>query len=138
MNGIYKANAKYLLKFFFYSLISLALDNLFSDPVFLSNSCLSTFLHQHSLPYYVAHIQPVCACSQSCLTLCNPVDCSLLGSSVYGILQTRILEQVAISSSRGASRTRNRTHISTSPVSQADSLPLSHLGSPTYNPYTCL
>ena len=33
---------------------------------------------------------------QSCLTLCNPVDCSLPGSSVQGIFQTRILEWVAI------------------------------------------
>ena len=38
---------------------------------------------------------------QSCLTLCNPVDCSLPGSSVYGILQARILEWVAMPSSRG-------------------------------------
>ena len=34
--------------------------------------------------------------SQSCLTLCNPMDCSLPGSSVHGILQARILEWVAI------------------------------------------
>ena len=38
---------------------------------------------------------------QSCLTLCNPVDCSLPGSSVHGILQARILEWVAMSFSRG-------------------------------------
>ena len=37
---------------------------------------------------------------QSCPTLCNPMDCSLPGSSVYGILQARILKWVAISSSR--------------------------------------
>ena len=34
-------------------------------------------------------------------SLCNPVDCSLPGSSVHGILQARILKWVAISSSRG-------------------------------------
>ena len=45
----------------------------------------------------------VCACAQSCLTLCNPLDCSPPGSSVHGILQARILEQVAISFSRGSS-----------------------------------
>ena len=39
---------------------------------------------------------------QSCLTLCNPMDCSPPGSSVYGILQTRILEGVAVSYSRGS------------------------------------
>ena len=38
---------------------------------------------------------------QSCLTLCNPMDCSPPGSSVYGILQAGILEKVAISFSRG-------------------------------------
>ena len=37
---------------------------------------------------------------QSCLTLCEPVDCSPPGSSVHGILQARILEWVAISFSR--------------------------------------
>ena len=34
--------------------------------------------------------------TQSCPTLCNPMDCSLPGSSVHGILHTRILEWVAI------------------------------------------
>ena len=45
--------------------------------------------------------------AQSCPTLCDPVDCSLPGSSVHGILQARILEWVAISFSRGSSRPRN-------------------------------
>ena len=40
---------------------------------------------------------------QSCSTLCDPVDCSPPGSSVPGIHQTRILEWVAMSSSRGTS-----------------------------------
>ena len=40
---------------------------------------------------------------QLCPTLCNPMDCSPPGSSVHGILQARILEWVAISSSRGSS-----------------------------------
>ena len=39
--------------------------------------------------------------TQSCPTLCNPVDCSPPGSSVHGILQARILEGVAISFSKG-------------------------------------
>ena len=38
--------------------------------------------------------------AQSCLTLCNPVDCSLPGSSIHGFLQARILEWVAVSFSR--------------------------------------
>ena len=47
--------------------------------------------------------QTVCVCLslQSCLTLCDPVDCSPPGSSVHGILQARILEWVAVPSSRG-------------------------------------
>ena len=40
---------------------------------------------------------------QSCLTPCNPKDCSLPGSSVHGILQARILELVAVPFSRGSS-----------------------------------
>ena len=38
--------------------------------------------------------------TQSCPTLCNPMDCSPPGSSVHGILQARTLEWVAISSSK--------------------------------------
>ena len=40
---------------------------------------------------------------QSCLILCNPMDCSPPSSSVYGILQAKILKWVAISSSWGSS-----------------------------------
>ena len=40
---------------------------------------------------------------------CDPMDCSLPGSSVPGILQAKILEWVAISFSRGSSRSRNQT-----------------------------
>ena len=49
---------------------------------------------------------------QSCLTLCDPMDCSLPGSSVHGILQAGILEWVATSSSRRSSRPRDRTQVS--------------------------
>ena len=45
--------------------------------------------------------------SQSCLTLCDPMDCSPPGSSVRGISQARILEYVAISFSRGSSQTKS-------------------------------
>ena len=47
--------------------------------------------------------------TQSCPTLCNPMDCSPPGSSVHGILQARILEWVAISFSRGSSQPRDWT-----------------------------
>ena len=49
---------------------------------------------------------------QSCPTLCAPIDHSLPGSSVHGILQARTLEWVAMPSSRGSSRLRGRTHVS--------------------------
>ena len=50
--------------------------------------------------------------AKSCLTLCKPMECSLPGSSVHGILQARILEWVAISSSRGSFQLRDQTRIS--------------------------
>ena len=50
--------------------------------------------------------------AQSCLTLCNPMDCSPPGSSVHGILQARILELVAISLSRGSSQPKDQTQVS--------------------------
>ena len=50
--------------------------------------------------------------TQSCLTLCNPIDCSLPGSSVHGIFQARVMEWVAISFFRGSSQPRDRTQVS--------------------------
>ena len=49
---------------------------------------------------------------QSYLTLCNPMDCTLPGSSFYGILQARILEGVAMPSSRGSFWPRDHTCVS--------------------------
>ena len=46
-----------------------------------------------------------------CLTLWDPMHCSPPGSSVHGILHTRILERVAISFSRGSSQPRDRTWV---------------------------
>ena len=50
--------------------------------------------------------------AQSCPTLCNPMDCSPPGFSVHRNLQARILEWVAISSSKGSSRLRDHTQVS--------------------------
>ena len=58
----------------------------------------------------------VCAQGLSCPALCNPMDCSLPGSSVHGIFQARILEWVATSSSRGSSWPRDWIHLSVSPA----------------------
>ena len=48
--------------------------------------------------------------TQSCLTLCDPMDCSR--SSVHGIFQAIVLEWIAISFSRGSSQPRDRTQVS--------------------------
>ena len=55
-----------------------------------------------------------CSCSvtQSYPTLCNPKNYNHPGSSVHGISQARLLEQVAISSSRASSQPKDWTHVS--------------------------
>ena len=55
----------------------------------------------------------LCLVVQSCPTpLCDPMDYSLPGPSVHGILQARILEWVAMASSRGSSQHRDQTQVS--------------------------
>ena len=51
----------------------------------------------------IRHITIIVLVAQSCLTLCNPMDCSPPGSSVNGILQAIILEWVAVPFSKGSS-----------------------------------
>ena len=54
----------------------------------------------------------LCLIAQSCLTLCDTMDCSPPGSSVHGILQTRTLEWVAMPSPRGSSQPRDWSQVS--------------------------
>ena len=56
-----------------------------------------------------------CSAAKSCSTLCDPMDCSPPGSSVHGIFQARILDWLAISSSKGSPLPRDWT----SPVAPA-------------------
>ena len=63
---------------------------------------------------------------QSCLTLRDSMDCSLLRCSVHGILQARILEWVTMPSSRSSSQPTSPA----SPALRVNSLLLSHRGSP--------
>ena len=70
------------------------------------------FLSLTQVPTAVTVIQCSRSVAQLCSTLSDPMDCSLPGSSVHGILQARILERVAVSSSRGSSQPRDRTRIS--------------------------
>ena len=64
----------------------------------------------HGNPIFQDKVRVLVA--QSCLTVCNPMNCSPPGSSVHGILQASILEQVAIPFSRGSSPLRDRTQVS--------------------------
>ena len=54
----------------------------------------------------------VCINRSAMLTLCDPMDCNLPGSSIHGIFQARTLEWVAMSSSRGSPWPKDRTSIS--------------------------
>ena len=70
----------------------------------------------------------LCLVIQSCQTLCDPMDCSPPGSSIHGIFQARILEWVAILQGNFLTQGLN-LHLLHVLYWQADSLPLSHLGS---------
>ena len=72
--------------------------------------------------YCIAQCVFGCGCGCGCVcsvtqsfppTLCNPMDCSLTGFSVHGLFQARILEWVAIFSSRGSSWPRDKTTVAT-------------------------
>ena len=104
------------------------------SPVCLSSSLyIYPSIHSSSLPVYPSSlcihpsIHPICfsiyhvynlsciymyVCAQSCLTHCDHVNYSLPGSSVHGISQARILEWVAMPSSRGSSRCRDQACVS--------------------------
>ena len=80
-----------------------------------------------------ASLSPVIA--QSCPTLCDPMDCSLSGSSVHGIFQARVLEWIAIAFSRGIFPTQESNlhllqllHCRRCIALQADSLPAEPTG----------
>ena len=62
--------------------------------------------------YSLLYMEVKVLVAQSCPPLCNPMDCTLPGSSVHGISQARILEWTAISFSRGSSPPRDRTWVS--------------------------
>jgi len=74
-------------------------------------SSISSFLRNlHTVRHSGYTDTLLCMCARSlqlCPTLCHPMDCSPPSSSVRGILQARILQWVAISSSRGSSPPRD-------------------------------
>ena len=84
----------------------------------------------HILGWHIL-VSCVCVLSQTCPTLCDPMDCSLPGSSVHKILQARMLEWVAISFSTGSSRPKGWTHVFLCLLHwQVGSLPLAPPGKP--------
>ena len=112
-----------------------------SGPACLSWAKLKS---SYQLTSFQGHLSPTWATStslhefqvhakllQSCPTLCDHMDWSPPGSSAHGILQARILEWVAMPSSRGSSQPRDRTHTSHVYLHwQAGSLPLAPPGKP--------
>ena len=69
----------------------------------------------NTIPIYYKDILNINVCvwiTQSCLTLCNPMDCNPPGSFVHEIFQTRILKWIAIPFSRGSSWPRDQTLVS--------------------------
>ena len=84
------------------------------EGVLCAMHCDGSYLHIISFSHHDSSLKTVCVCvcvlvAQSCPTLCNPKDRRPPGSSVYGILQARILEWVAFPFSRGSSQPRDRT-----------------------------
>ena len=87
---------------------------------------LSNFHFFCYCPWLLEPIEPI---SQLCLTLCNPMDCNLLGSSVHGIFQARVPEWVSISDPGIEPR---------SPTLQADALPSEPPGKPHVEVLSCI
>ena len=68
---------------------------------------ITIFLCYSGGPCWLSVLYVKMLVAQLCLTLCDPMDCSPLGSSVHGFCQARILEWVAIPFSRGSSGHRD-------------------------------
>ena len=78
-------------------------------PSLYQSTFQTHFIPPFSFCPWICH---VCVCVQLCPTLYNPMDSRLLGFSVHGNFQARILECVAIFYSRGSSWSRDWTHSS--------------------------
>ena len=87
------------------------------------------FKHVYSVLYIPVKSKVKVLATQSCLTICIPMDCSPPGCSVHEISQARILEWVAIFFSRATSQPRNWTRIS---CIAGSSLPFESSGKPHY------
>ena len=80
-------------------------------PIFLKSFLVFPILSFSSISLHCS-LKKQSEFDQLCPTLCDPMDCSLPGFSVYGIFQARVLEWVAISFSKGSSRPRDWIRVS--------------------------
>ena len=87
----------------------LTIDLMESDCFNISGDQVQTCICVHMYTYTYTC---VCSVVQSHVTVCNSMDCSCWTLLSMGILQARILEQLAITSSRGFSQHRDRTQVS--------------------------
>ena len=92
------------MNFIFHSIIVICLSHLLI--------CLCKPFLYSSDTFYLVMMWKWSEVAQSCVTLCDPMDCSLPGSSVHGIFQSLVLEWIAISFSRGSSWPRDQTRVS--------------------------
>ena len=120
---IYKSCPKNEHGFFIYGYVVGGLENMNSGTfgvvllVKLENSsswalCYILTCVNWLVKYYRKGSKLPSEVAQLCLTLCDPMDCSLPGSSVHGVFQARVLECVAIAFSRRSSRPRDWTRVS--------------------------
>ena len=132
----------FIIEFWFAVTVRFLCNSLCIYVIVLRSSSLSfKYILKKHLNLYIPllmttvfDIMCMCACSvaQSCLTLCNLMDCNPTGFSVLGILQARILEWVAISFSRRSSWPRNQTHVSCVSCVAGRLFTLCHVGSPYF------
>ena len=81
-------------------------------PPALAGEFFTTSATQEAQYYIYNYCAVLCLVAQSCLSLCNPMDLALQAPLSMGILQARILEWVAVPSSRGSSQPKNLTQVS--------------------------
>ena len=96
-------------------------------PQWSQTSATTTLIsHQHGQDLPPEKILMCGTFLLSCPTLCDPMDCRVPDSSVHGLLQARMLEWVAMPSSRGSSRLRTQNWISCGTCTAGRFLPLLH------------
>ena len=93
--------------------LSRYINTVSENPSLVPRLCqVNAYIHKHATNYRERLCAVLCLVTQSCPTLCDPMDCSPPGSSVHGILYAKILEWVVMPSSRGSSQLRDRTQVS--------------------------